>query len=115
MKALSIRQPWAWLIGRSDLTEPAEPARAGRGALKTIENRAWHTRECGTILVHASQGMTSNEYFGIQQSCNRLGIELPPILLARRHLARGHHVLSRRCQSHEDRDEVRALAEAPRL
>lgn len=47
MKALSIRQPWAWLI-----------LHAG----KDIENRDWPTRFRGPFLIHASKGMTRSEY-----------------------------------------------------
>lgn len=47
MKALSIRQPWAWLIVHGG---------------KDIENRSWHTKYRGRFLVHASGGMTRDEY-----------------------------------------------------
>lgn len=47
MLALSIRQPWAWLI-----------LHAG----KDIENRDWPTRVRGRILVHAAKGMTREEW-----------------------------------------------------
>jgi len=47
MRALSIRQPWASLVVLG---------------LKDIENRTWVTHERGTILVHASKGMTRIEY-----------------------------------------------------
>lgn len=47
MKAISIRQPWAWLI-----------INAG----KDIENRDWPTRLRGRVLVHAAKGMTHDEY-----------------------------------------------------
>lgn len=47
MRALSIRQPWAWFI-----------LHAG----KDIENRAWPTKVRGRILVHAAKGMTEGEY-----------------------------------------------------
>lgn len=47
MKALSIRQPWAWLI-----------LHAG----KDIENRDWYTPVRGRILIHAGKGMTRDEY-----------------------------------------------------
>lgn len=47
MIALSIRQPWAWLI-----------LHAG----KDIENRGWNTRVRGRILVHAAKVMTRAEY-----------------------------------------------------
>jgi hypothetical protein len=47
MKALSIRQPWAWLIIHGG---------------KDIENRTWHTKLRGRFLVHAAKGMTKAEY-----------------------------------------------------
>lgn len=45
--ALSIRQPWAWLI---------------LNAGKDIENRTWPTTMRGRVLIHASKGMTRDEY-----------------------------------------------------
>lgn len=39
MKAISIRQPWAWLIVNG---------------FKDIENRSWNTKFRGPILIHAS-------------------------------------------------------------
>lgn len=47
MKALSIRQPWSWLILHGG---------------KDIENRDWATRFRGRVLIHASKGMTKGEY-----------------------------------------------------
>ena len=47
MIALSIRQPWAWLIVNGH---------------KDIENRGWATARSGRILVHAGKGMTRDEY-----------------------------------------------------
>ena len=47
MKALSIRQPWAWLIVNG---------------WKNIENREWATRFRGRFLVHASRGMTHDDW-----------------------------------------------------
>lgn len=47
MKALSIRQPWAWLI---------------MNAGKDIENRVWNTPVRGRVLVHAAKGMTVDEF-----------------------------------------------------
>ncbi len=38
MKALSVRQPWAWAIVQG---------------LKRIENRSWPTRYRGPLLIHA--------------------------------------------------------------
>jgi len=47
IKALSVRQPWAWMI-----------IHAG----KDIENRTWPTKFRGRFLVHASKKMTQDEY-----------------------------------------------------
>lgn len=50
-KALSIKQPWAWLIVNGH---------------KDIENRSWNTKYRGTFLVHASQGFDSKGYDDIK-------------------------------------------------
>ena len=47
LKALSIRQPWAWLILHGG---------------KDIENRTWATKLRGRVLIHAAQGMTVVEW-----------------------------------------------------
>lgn len=47
MKALSIRQPWAWLIAHG---------------YKDIENRVWPTDYRGKFLIHASSTMCLGEY-----------------------------------------------------
>ncbi|CAI1622745.1 ASCH domain [Serratia quinivorans] len=46
MKALSIRQPWAWLIVKG---------------YKDIENRTWRTNYRGPVLIHASAAKPSKE------------------------------------------------------
>lgn len=65
MKALSIRQPWAWLI---------------LNAGKDVENRDWPTRFRGRFLIHASKGMTRDEYEDADSllAVVRPAIELPP-------------------------------------
>ncbi|MCW1922697.1 hypothetical protein OKA05_09040 [Luteolibacter arcticus] len=76
--ALSLRQPWAWLMIRPDITDPAERAAAlAAGLIKDIENRKkrWHFR--GRCLVHASKGMTLREYFQVQRFAEGLGITIP--------------------------------------
>ena len=47
MKALTLRQPWAWMVVYGG---------------KTIENRRWNTRFRGPFLIHAGKGMTREEY-----------------------------------------------------
>lgn len=56
MLTLSIRQPWAWLIVRPDLTDPDDRAEAWQaGRIKDIENRSWPTPFRGDFLIHASK------------------------------------------------------------
>lgn len=45
--ALTIRQPWAWLIVNG---------------YKTIENRDWVTPQRGRMFIHSSQAMTRGDY-----------------------------------------------------
>jgi hypothetical protein len=45
--ALSVRQPWPWAMFF-----------AGKG----VENRDWPTKVLGRVLIHASKGMTHEEY-----------------------------------------------------
>jgi len=47
VKAISVRQPWAWLIVHGH---------------KDIENREWLTKYRGDILIHAAKGCTQAEY-----------------------------------------------------
>ena len=65
MKALSIRQPWAWLI-----------LHAG----KDVENRDWPTSFRGRFLIHASKGMTRDEYENGLLTLEEIDrrIQLPP-------------------------------------
>ena len=51
MKAISIRQPWAWLI-----------LHAG----KDIENRSRHWNFRGKLYIHAAKGMTRDEYLAAE-------------------------------------------------
>ncbi|MFJ3685562.1 ASCH domain-containing protein [Pseudomonas sp. NPDC090208] len=65
MKALSIRQPWAWLIVHGG---------------KDVENRSWkwHPKFRGRFLVHAAQGMTKDEYAEAAEFASSLGVTVPP-------------------------------------
>lgn len=64
IKVLSIRQPWAWLIVQN---------------YKPVENRSWNTKHRGEFYIHASQGMTKQEYYEVQGFVLPMGIDLPPI------------------------------------
>ena len=62
VRALSIRQPWAWLI-----------LHAG----KDIENRDWRTPFRGRFLIHAGKGMTRSEYEDCLQFAHAVSEERP--------------------------------------
>ena len=47
MRALSIRQPWAWLIVQG---------------FKPVENRTWSTDYRGPLLIHASKTISRKDY-----------------------------------------------------
>jgi hypothetical protein len=53
MKALSIKQPWAWLIVNGH---------------KDIENREWSTKMRGKILIHAGKNIDRDGLRWIQSS-----------------------------------------------
>ena len=52
MMALSIRQPWAWLIVNGH---------------KDVENRSWSTKHRGEILIHAGQQLDREAHRDLMQ------------------------------------------------
>lgn len=62
IKALSIHQPWAWLIIKG---------------YKLIENRDWETDFRGEFYVHASKSMTNAEYMGARNLAEMMNIKIP--------------------------------------
>lgn len=62
MKALCIRQPWAWLIVNGH---------------KDIENRSWNTNVRGRVLIHAAKGMTREEYEIARDCALWISIDIP--------------------------------------
>ena len=62
MRALSIRQPWAWLVVTGN---------------KDIENRTWQTSFRGRIFVHASQRMVAGDYPDQRRHVAAAGIIIP--------------------------------------
>jgi hypothetical protein len=52
MKALSIRQPWAWLIAEG---------------YKDIENRSWTTNFRGRIYIHAGKRFDDNALYWLRE------------------------------------------------
>lgn len=66
--ALSVRQPWAWAIIYGG---------------KDIENRSWQAvnhglAQRGRIAIHASKGMTREEYEEAADFMKGLGVTCPP-------------------------------------
>jgi hypothetical protein len=57
MKALSLRQPWLWVIFNLG---------------KRVENRKWRTHYRGRVLLHAAQGMTRQEHQDVVTFCERV-------------------------------------------
>ena len=74
--ALSIRQPWAWLIVHG---------------FKDIENRDWPTNFRGRLLVHAGQTMARRYYDETCEELLRMGL-LPANMPAYEDLPRGGFV-----------------------
>lgn len=69
MKALSVRQPWAWAI---------------IFALKDIENRGWPIHYRGDILIHAAKTCTKKEYQLAREFCQGMGVVIPELISLRR-------------------------------
>jgi ASCH domain len=69
MKALSVRQPWAWAI---------------ISALKDIENRGWPIHYRGDILIHAAKICTKTEYLIAKEFCHNMGVSIPELKMLRR-------------------------------
>ncbi|MEO8494175.1 MAG: ASCH domain-containing protein [Planctomycetota bacterium] len=62
--ALSVRQPWAWLIVNGH---------------KDIENRVWPTKVRGRILIHtAAKPVTQDAYEDFVEMCRDQGIKNYP-------------------------------------
>jgi len=62
MKALSIRQPWAWLIVNG---------------YKDIENRTWRSSFRGSIYVHTGQKLLTDDFQVQRDYIEKLGLVLP--------------------------------------
>ncbi len=62
MKALSIRQPWAWLIVHGH---------------KDVENRSWSTRFRGPFLVHAGRELDKAGYAWVKEKFPHITLPEP--------------------------------------
>lgn len=78
MNALSVQQPWPWLMLRPDLTNPlARRAAAERREFKDVENRTWSTRFVGPLLVHAGQKIDEAAYAWVADRFPRIKLPRP--------------------------------------
>ncbi|WP_375507245.1 ASCH domain-containing protein [uncultured Nostoc sp.] len=68
MKALSVKQPWAWAIIY---------------ALKNVENRGWPINYRGDILIHAAKTCTKKEYQLAREFCQGMGVVIPELISLR--------------------------------
>jgi len=62
MKALSVKQPWAWAIVHG---------------YKDVENRDWDTKYRGEVLIHASKGFDMEGYDFIKQMLPDVDVPKP--------------------------------------
>lgn len=79
LTAISLIQPWAWLMLRPDITDPAqrEAARAA-GRIKDMENREWMTDRRGWVLLHASSTKYSRwDWAAHALFAAKRGVEIP--------------------------------------
>lgn len=79
MKALSILQPYAWLIVRPDIVDPDQRRIAYEGdIIKPIENRSWYSAYQGEFLVHAGKSYSRRTHAQYANDlAERFGILLP--------------------------------------
>jgi hypothetical protein len=61
-RALSLRQPWAWLVVNG---------------YKDIENRSWRTDHRGPLLIHASLSMTDYTTGTAEWIKTEYGVRIP--------------------------------------
>lgn len=61
MKALSVKQPWAWAIFHG----------------KDVENRSWATNYRGSLLIHASKTFDWEGLDWLYKNSQKLGLIIP--------------------------------------
>ena len=62
MKALSIHQPWAWLIA---------------AGYKDVENRTWCTNHRGRVYIHTGKGVDDEDFPALRRVAQEGGLLLP--------------------------------------
>lgn len=74
MRALSLTQPWAWLVVHGG---------------KDVENRTWSTKFRGEFLIHAAKGMSAADYDAAWEMARALSLELARSIPPKDKLERG--------------------------
>lgn len=78
MKAISIRQPWAWCIVRPDVPKAEHRKTLGRfHDIKPVENRTWATKYRGPLFLHAARKIDLEAFAWIRAHFPRLALKLP--------------------------------------
>ncbi len=75
--ALSIQQPWAWLIIRPDIDMAERAAAYASGLIKDIENRTWATTIRGRVFVHVGKTIDESAYPFLDQAFPHIVVPRP--------------------------------------
>lgn len=78
-RALSVQQPWVWLILRPDIVgAEARAAARAAGHMKDLENRTWEAPMRGWVLLHASATRIAKwDYASAAVFAAKRGVEVP--------------------------------------
>lgn len=88
---LTIKQPWAWLIVREDITDGAERAMLrAADIIKPVENRDWHTFIRGWIGIHAGKTIDEGAYSWCKRNLPEVKLPPPHALLKGGVVGRAH-------------------------
>lgn len=77
--AISVIQPWPWLILRPDIVgDEARAAARAADVMKPVENRGWETATRGWVLLHASSTrLTKADWVASAFFASQRGVEVP--------------------------------------
>ena len=76
-KCIAIRQPFAYLVIRPDITDPVERQNAlDNGFFKLIENRSQNSHYRGDLLIHASLTYDPDDFVYCFELAHKLGFEM---------------------------------------
>jgi len=76
-RALTVRQPWAFLILRPDVPESGRARLRELGLVKDVENRTWGTRVRGRVWVHAGREWDGGETVARNRLARWMGVTVP--------------------------------------